>query len=238
VTSSIESSEAGRPRAAAVIVAGGSGRRFGAEVPKQYLLLAGEPVLLHTVRAFETHPSIHSVVVVLPPADADAPPRWLRETGARIVAGGEERGDSVWNGLCAAHAAEVILIHDGARPLVSHDVIDRVIAAVTPDTGAIAAIPVADTLKQVGAEHVIAATQPRAGLWQAQTPQAFPRTMILDVYRDARNNGVIGTDDASLCEHFGRRVRVVDGSAFNLKVTRPDDLHIAEALLRVQAARE
>jgi 2-C-methyl-D-erythritol 4-phosphate cytidylyltransferase len=212
-----------------VIVAGGSGRRVGGSVRKQYLLVGGEPVLLRAVRPFLHHPQIHPVVVVLPPDDAQAPPPWLAGLGVRIVAGGAERGDSVRNGLAAlGDDVALVLVHDGARPFVSRDVIDRVLAAAP--TGAIAAVPVTDTIKQVDEEGTITGTPDRAGLWQAQTPQGFPRAGLLRAYDRARDDGVAATDDAALFERYEGPVRVVMGSYRNLKVTRPADLPVAEAL--------
>jgi 2-C-methyl-D-erythritol 4-phosphate cytidylyltransferase len=225
-------------RASAVIVAGGSGQRFGADRPKQYLDLAGEPVLSRAVRVFVEHAHIGAVVVVLPAQDAANPPDWLARLGVEIVAGGAERGDSVWNGLCRTpERADVVVIHDGARPLVAPALVDRVLAGVGPASGAIVALPVADTLKRVDGARQILATEPREGLWQAQTPQAFPRSLLLDVHERARRLGLRGTDDASLLEHFGHPVRVVEGSPYNLKVTRPADLALAEALARSGVAR-
>lgn len=215
-------------RAAAVVVAGGSGRRFGGPVRKQYLEIGGVPVLLRAVRPFLDHPRIASVVVVLPAEDVADPPRWLADLPVTIVAGGEERGDSVLHGLQAvAVDADRVLIHDGARPFVSADVIDRVLDA---DGGAIAAVPVTDTIQQVDADGVITATPDRAALWQAQTPQGFPRAALLDAYRRARAGGVPATDDAAVFARYAGPVRVVMGSHRNLKVTRPEDLPVAEAL--------
>lgn len=224
------SSPEARPRAAAVVVAGGSGRRLGAAVPKQYLELLGEPILLRSVRAFLAHPGIDWTVVVLPAADAEDPPAWLRRLEVRVVAGGAERGDSVWNGLQATPPeAELVLVHDGARPFVPAEVIDRVLAGAAAG-GAIAALPAADTLKEVGADGVIRATPERSRLWQAQTPQGFPRAVLLEAYRRAREAGYAGTDEASLCERLGVPVRVVPGSPLNLKITHAADLDLAAAL--------
>ncbi len=218
--------------AAAVVVAGGSGRRMGGDVRKQYLELLGEPILLRAVRPFLAHPGIGTVVVVLPPEDAAHPPPWLAELEVRVVAGGPERGDSVWNGLLATpEDAAVVLVHDGARPLVTPGVVGRVLEGAR--TGpAIAAVAVADTIKEVGEDGIIRATPDRARLRAAQTPQGFPRALLLDVYRRAREEGVRATDDAALCERYGIPVRVVEGAPENLKVTRPADLPAAEALAR------
>ena len=220
------------PRAAAVVVAGGAGTRLGGSVRKQYLQLAGVPVLLRAVRAFTLHPAIAQVVVVLPPEDAAAPPPWLAELGVTIAAGGAERGDSVWSGLQAVSPdVDRVLVHDGARPLVTREVIDRVIAGCG-DEGAIAGVPVTDTIKSVDAEGLVAGTPDRATLWQAQTPQGFPRRRLVDAYRHARADGVVATDDAAVYERYAGPVRVVMGAPENLKVTRPGDLEIAEVLLR------
>jgi 2-C-methyl-D-erythritol 4-phosphate cytidylyltransferase len=219
-------------RAAAVVVAGGSGTRLGGAVRKQYLELAGDPVLLRAVRPFVAHPSIEAVVVVLPADDAASPPAWLTDLGVTVVAGGAERGDSVWNGLQALPAdVDRVLVHDGARPLVTAGVIDRVLRACG-ECGAIAAVPVTDTIKQVDEQGRITGTPDRSRLWQAQTPQGFPRAALVSAYALARAKGVLATDDAAVYERFAGPVRVVLGSPHNLKVTRPGDLEVAEVLLR------
>lgn len=212
-----------------MVVAGGSGLRFGGPVRKQYLEIAGSPVLLRAVLPFLHHPRIHHTVVVLPAEDAASPPAWLACLAVRIVAGGAERGDSVWNGLRAAgDDVDLVLVHDGARPFVTADVIDRVLGAAAD--GAIAAVPVTDTIKEVRDDGVIAGTPDRAKLWQAQTPQGFPRAGLMHAYRQAQNEGVAATDDAALYERYVGPVRVVMGSYANLKVTRPEDLAVARAL--------
>ncbi len=229
------SSEASSPETAAagvVVVAGGAGTRAGGGVAKQYRAVAGVPVLLRAVRAFLDHPRVGAIVVVLPAADAADPQDWLRTLPVTIVAGGAERGDSVWNGLQALPAAaDPVLIHDGARPFVTAAVIGRVIDAART-VGAVAALPVRDTLKEVDADGQIRATPHRSRFWQAQTPQGFPRAMIIGAYRRARAEAVAATDDAALCEQFGATVRVVEGAPENFKITHPADLEIAEALAR------
>lgn len=212
-----------------MIVAGGTGRRIGGPVRKQYLEVAGTPVLLRAVLPFLHHPRISPTVVVLPADDASAPPAWLRALDVVIVAGGAERGDSVWNGVSAlGDDVALVLVHDGARPFISRDVIDRVLAAAP--FGAIAAVPVTDTIKEVDGRGVITGTPDRSRLWQAQTPQGFPRAALLRAYERARAQGVAATDDAALYERYTGPVRVVAGSYRNLKVTRPEDLAVAEAL--------
>jgi 2-C-methyl-D-erythritol 4-phosphate cytidylyltransferase len=226
----LSSASSPEPRAAAVIVAGGSGRRVGGPVRKQYLEIAGKPVLLRALLPFLHHPRIHQTVVVVPPDDAFAPPPWLPGLGARIVAGGAERGDSVWNGLQAlGEDADLVLVHDGARPFITAEVIGRVLDACA-EGGAIAAVPVTDTIKEVAGDGTITGTPDRSRLWQAQTPQGFPRAALVRAYARARQEGAAATDDAALYERYVGPVRVVAGSYRNLKVTRPEDLAIAEAL--------
>jgi 2-C-methyl-D-erythritol 4-phosphate cytidylyltransferase len=218
------------PRAAAVIPAGGAGRRMGG-VRKQYMELAGSPVLLHALRPFLDHPAVDTVVVALPAEDVADPPLFL-PTGVTVVAGGAERGDSVRLALEAVpESADIVLIHDAARPLLTRDLLDRTIEAAATGIGAVAAVPLPDTLKQVDGDGFVRGTVDRTGLWLAQTPQAFPRRMIVDAYARAQADDVVATDDAALVERYGGRVVVVHGSARNLKVTTPEDLRIAELFM-------
>lgn len=218
-------------RAAAVIVAGGSGTRMaGAAVAKQYLDLLGAPVLLWSVRAFLDHPQVQEVVVVLPAADAADPPGWLAALPVRITAGGASRAASVRAGLGAlTDGVGVVLVHDAARPLVSAAVIGRVLHAAHSGP-AIAAVPIADTVKVAGADGTIARTLDRDGLWLAQTPQGFPLGVLREAHRRASADDVAATDDAALCERYGSPVRIVDGAVENMKITRAADLPVVEAL--------
>lgn len=221
------SSSAEGGRAAAVIVAGGAGTRFGGPVRKQYLAVGGQPVLLRAIRPFLAHPRVHQTVVVLPADDVADPPAWLADLAVRIVAGGAERADSVLNGLRAVDEdVDRVLIHDGARPFVSTGVIDRVLDA---EGGAIAAVPVVDTIHFV-VHGVIESTPERSALWQAQTPQGFPRLVLLNACQRAHDDGIAATDDAAIYARYAGPVRVVMGAYDNLKVTRPDDLPLAEAI--------
>jgi 2-C-methyl-D-erythritol 4-phosphate cytidylyltransferase len=206
---------------------------------KPFLELAGEPLLRHTLRPFLEHPLVHWVIVALPAADAADPPAWLADADGRIrvVAGGAERGDSVRNALAAVPtAADVVLVHDAARPLVPREVIDRAIAAAVAGRACVAAVPVSDTIKEVDAGGVVVGTPDRARFWRAQTPQAFPRALIVQAYARAAREGVRATDDAALVERFGAEVVVVEGAPENIKVTNPADLVVAEALLRWRRA--
>lgn len=194
---------------------------------KQYLTIGGQPVLLRAILAFLHHPRIARVVVVLPAEDVDAPPPWLQGIDVVLAAGGAERGDSVRAGLALVADCDRVLIHDGARPFVDRGTIDRVLDA---EGGAIAAVPVTDTIKQVDESGTITGTPDRARLWQAQTPQGFSYAAILHAYDRAAEDGLAATDDAALHERYAGPVRVVMGSPRNMKVTRPEDLAVAEAI--------
>jgi 2-C-methyl-D-erythritol 4-phosphate cytidylyltransferase len=218
-----------------VVVAAGRGTRFGGETPKQYQEIGGVPMVLRAVRPFAAHPEVAQVVLVLPPADAEAPPAFLRGVagaGLVVVAGGAERSDSVAAGLRAlGPECTVVLVHDAARPFVGRAVIDAVIAHARAGEGAVAAVRVSDTLKQAAAEDAtrVARTVPRDGLWRAQTPQGFPRAVLERAYAAARDEGG-ATDDAALVERTGVCVRLVPDSPRNMKVTTSEDLALAELL--------
>lgn len=220
-----------------VIVAGGSGSRVGGEELKQFRWVAGKPMLLHSVQTFMARPDVGMVVCVLPQRYAGDPPPWLFQCDVdRLVVsiGGRTRSESVANGLDdLPDEAEFVLVHDAARPFVDAATIDRVVAGARAGTGTIAALPVVDTLKSVGADGRIAATVPRDGLWRAQTPQGFPRRMLVDAYRRAKSERITATDDAALCERLGVPVQVVRGSERGMKITEEADFARAEALWAV-----
>jgi 2-C-methyl-D-erythritol 4-phosphate cytidylyltransferase / 2-C-methyl-D-erythritol 2,4-cyclodiphosphate synthase len=214
----------------AIIAAGGRGARFGGDRPKQLLLLRGRPILQHSVETFLNHPRITEVIVALPDDLALSPPAYLR-SGAKplhVVAGGARRQDSVGNAFArVAPHADVVVIHDAARPLVTGAVIDRTIDAALQDGAAIAAVRAHDTVKRAGADGLIAATLRRDEIFLAQTPQAFR----IDVLRDALRLSVEATDEATLAEKAGHKVRLVEGDPLNLKITTREDLTAAERLV-------
>ena len=217
-----------------VIVAGGTGTRAGGEELKQFRWVAGKPMLLHSVQTFMAHPRVGMVVCVLPARYAGDPPPWLFQCDVDrllVSIGGRTRTESVANGLDdLPDEAQIVLVHDAARPLVGLATIERVIEAVEQGVPAIAALPVVDTLKRVDHVGSIIDTVDRADLWRAQTPQGFPRELIVDVHRRARAEHLGATDDAALCEALGHIVRVVRGSERALKVTEPGDFARIEAL--------
>ncbi len=224
------------PTVGVVVPAAGSGQRMGGMV-KPFLDLAGEPVLLRALRPFLGHPGVREVVVSLPGAQAMTPPRWLIEADERIrvVAGGETRRDSVWEGLRAlSDTLEVAVVHDGARPLVSPGVVSQCIELARGGVGAVAGVAAVDTMKEVDDEGNVVGTPSRDGLWHAQTPQAFPLDMIVEAYRRALAEDFFPTDDAALVERDGGRVVMVQSSMDNLKITRAEDLEMGSLILSRQ----
>lgn len=189
-------------------------------------------MLLRALRPFASHPDVAQIVVALPSAVVHQPPEWLaavRGERVRFVAGGATRRDSVAAALRALdRSARIVLVHDAARPFVSRETIDAVMEVAREGDGAVAAVPVRDTLKAADPRQIITATTPRDGLWRAQTPQGFPRDMIEDAYAHATAAGA--TDDAMLAEARGHRLRVVPDSPLNLKVTSSQDFVLADAL--------
>ena len=220
-----------------VIVAAGSGTRVGGTELKQFRWVAGKPMLLHSVQAFIARADVALVVVVLPKAYAADPPPWLFQCDVDrllVTEGGRERMESVANGLeDLPPSVNVVLIHDAARPLVSEALVERVVQAARAGTAAIAALPVVDTLKEVGDDGRIVRTVERARLWRAQTPQGFPRDVIVRAHVEARRDRATATDDAALCERIGLPVVVVRGSERAMKVTDEGDFARAEALARL-----
>jgi 2-C-methyl-D-erythritol 4-phosphate cytidylyltransferase len=217
-----------------VIVAAGSGSRTGSSELKQFRWVAGKPMLLHSVQQFQARRDVAMVVTVLPRGYAGDPPPWLLQSDWErllISVGGATRGDSVRHGLeDLPPEAQIVVVHDAARPLVPDDVLERVIASARAGTSAVAALPVVDTLKRVDEQGRIVETVERAQLWRAQTPQAFPREVIVEVHRRAEQDGVSATDDAALCERYGFPVVVVPGSERGMKITTEEDFARAEAL--------
>lgn len=225
---------------AAVIVAGGTGERSGLAGGKQLAVVAGLPVLSHTLHAFERCAAIDAIVVVVHPdriaqyRSAAIDPLRLMKVVA-VVGGGERRQDSVEAGLAALPAdTDTVAVHDGARPLVTPDVIARAIGSLTADTslsGVVVGHPSYDTLKTVDADGQVLGTPDRRTLWVAQTPQVFRAGALRDAYRAAAASGFTGTDDASIVEHAGGKVAMVAGPRDNIKITVPEDLLVVERIM-------
>lgn len=214
-----------------LLVAGGRGERAGAGPLKQFRELAGVPLLLRALRPFSSHPDVAHIVIALPAEHAAAPPAWLAQLQGptvTLVAGGVERAESVRRALAALpSSADVVLVHDAARPFVSGEVISAVIAAAREVGAALAAVPLADTLKEADAAGaVVRRTLPRQALWRAQTPQGFRRDVLEAAHASA---GTGATDDAMLAEATGVAVRLVPDSSLNFKITTGDDFALAQA---------
>ena len=219
-----------------VIVAGGTGSRAAGSTGelKQFRWVVDKPMLLHAVHAFQKRADVALVVCVLPRSHAADPPPWLFQCDLDrllVSTGGRDRGESVWSGLeDLPDELTIAVIHDAARPLVTDATIDAVIAEARRGRGAVAALPVVDTLKEVDDTGRITRTIPRDGLWRAQTPQAFPLRVIEHAYVEARRAGVAATDDAALVERLGLEVVVVRGSERAMKVTEESDFARVERL--------
>lgn len=224
------------PRYFAIVPAAGSGSRFGAEKPKQYLSLLGRPLIHHTLAALVACPEIERVWVVLSPDDAEWSRHDWSDLGAKLETvrcGGATRADSVGNGLRAAAMVAAdddwVLVHDAARPCLSADMLAALLRELADDpVGGILAVPVADTLKRADAEQRVAATEPRDGLWQAQTPQMFRYGRLAEALENCR----AVTDEAGAIEAMGLKPKLVKGDSTNLKVTFPADLALAAMILR------
>jgi len=231
-------------KATVLIPAAGMGRRMGASVNKQYLELGDKPILAHTLALFEAHPQIEHIYLMLPGDEID----YCREQIVdkygfskirQLVPGGAERQDSVRNGLRALQQdgldqpERIVLVHDGARPLFNPKLLPTLISVIAEKGACIVAAPAKDTIKEVD-DGLISGTPERKRLWQAQTPQGFRYQLFVAAFRSADEAGFLGTDDASLLERVGQPVAILPGDYRNIKVTTPEDLVIAAALLDTQ----
>jgi 2-C-methyl-D-erythritol 4-phosphate cytidylyltransferase len=220
----------------AIIAAAGAGTRMASDQPKQFLLLAGKPVIFHTLQVFEECDSIDEVIVVLPAAESagflsQAGKYGVRKLG-RVVPGGMTRADSVKRGLLSIRSAtaEIVAVHDGVRPFVTADEISRTVAAAKTDGAAILVAPVTDTIKQIDGASVLKSLD-RGVLRRALTPQCFRYELLCEAYQNADVNDPSLTDESALVEKLGRPVSIVEGCARNIKITTVEDLAIAEAIL-------
>ena len=219
-----------------VIVAGGGGTRVGGGELKQLRWVSGKPMLLHSLQTFQARDDVAMVVCVLPKQYAGDPPPWLFQCDTDrmlLSVGGRTRAESVANGLEDLPAeCRYVLVHDAARPLVTAEMIERVVAECRKGHGALAALPVVDTLKRVDGDGRVTETVSRESLWRAQTPQGFPREVIERAHAEAKREGVHAdaTDDAALCERIGVKVVLVGGSERAMKITTAADFARAEAL--------
>jgi 2-C-methyl-D-erythritol 4-phosphate cytidylyltransferase len=219
-----------------IIPAAGLGKRMGAGKNKLLLTLEGVPILIHTLKVFEADAECSGIILAINPSDEQQFKSLLKEYGihkvSSLVTGGKERQDSVYNGLMAVHSLDgIVLVHDAARPFIRLETIHNLVKAASRDGGAIVAVPVKDTIKK-GANGIVAETVERSSLWAVQTPQAFRVSVLLEAHNKALRERFIGTDESSLVERIPHRVSIIEGDYDNIKLTTPEDIYFAEAILR------
>ena len=218
----------------AIIPAAGRGKRIGASIPKQFLEIQGRPLLHHTLTVFASCKLIDYVVLVMPRADVDEVGEdWINKYKIvqEVVVGGEQRQDSVYNGFNSLEkGTDIVVVHDGVRPFTTPQMITATVEAAQQHGAAITAIPVSDTVKQA-ADGFVKQTVSRDGLWRVQTPQAFQHGLLQQAFKKAQKDSYYGTDEGSLVEYLGERVKIVPGSELNIKITRKEDLVLGESLL-------
>ena len=218
----------------AIIPAAGRGERIGASVAKQFLEIQGEPLLDHTLKVFNSCKLIDYVVLVMPQSDVEAVGKdWLNKYQIiqEVVIGGEQRQDSVFNGFNSLEKeTDIVVVHDGVRPFITSEMINATIQEAEQHGAAITAIPVNDTIKQVS-DGFVKKTIPREGLWHVQTPQAFQYRLLQQAFKKAKVDSYYGTDEGALIEYLGKAVKIVPGSALNIKITQKEDLVLGDSLL-------
>jgi 2-C-methyl-D-erythritol 4-phosphate cytidylyltransferase len=219
-----------------IVPAAGQGKRMGAGKNKLLLTLEGVPVLIHTLKVFEADAECSGITLAIHPDDEAEFKHLLKEYGIHkvtsLVTGGRERQDSVYNGLKSLDGnAEVVLVHDAARPFIKTETIHKLVEAAFNQGGAIVAVPVKDTIKKAR-QGQVAETVERSSLWAVQTPQAFRMSVLLEAHTKAEKEQFVGTDESSLVERLPHPVAIIEGDYDNIKLTTPEDLYFAEAILR------
>ena len=222
----------------AIIVAAGKGNRMSGSVRKQYIALDGIPILEHTLNIFDSCAKVNQIIVVVPDEDLDfCRKKILRpaklQKNVSLIAGGSVRQDSVYNALKIIKPDEgIVIVHDGVRPFLRQKHLVACIKGAAELGACILGIPAFDTVKKVNPKGVIIQTHKRDTLWLAQTPQVFEVKLIKKAHEKARQEGFIGTDDASLVERLGAAVKIIPGSRSNIKITNPEDLNLARAIIK------
>lgn len=221
-------------KVSAIIPAAGLGLRMGSDVPKQFLLLDGKPILHHTLSVLEQCSEVDEVVLVVSEKEITQAQQQIQVSYPKVtqvIMGGKERQDSVYNGWRSLDpGTKIVVVHDGVRPFVPPDLISETIEAARDFGAAIAAIPVSDTIKKVNADGRVERTVDRTGLWRVQTPQTFRYSLLGEAFQKAQADGFYGTDEGSLIEHLGKEVKVIPGSELNIKITRSEDLVLGEKI--------
>lgn len=222
---------------AAIIVAGGSGKRMGMNIKKQFIELDKKPILAHTIEAFNKCRVIDEIIVVVGKEDkekvkAEIIDRYGYHKVTQIVEGGAERQDSVYNGLMAVKdGVQYVMIHDGARPFISEEIVEKSLSMTKEKQATVVAVPVKDTIKVVNEECEVEDTPMRSTLWSVQTPQSFKKELLIEAYAYAKERNLTVTDDSMLVEAYGKKVYVVEGDYNNIKITTPEDLVLGQAIL-------
>jgi len=223
-----------KPDVGVIIAAAGSGSRTGSAELKQFRWIAGKPMLLHSLQRFQKRADVAMVVCVLPREQVSDPPPWIFQCDTDrllLSVGGKERTESVANGFeDIPPVCQIVVVHDAARPLFTDAMVDAVIAAAREGRCAVPILPIADTVKRIDGAKRITETVPREGLWRAQTPQAFPRTLLERAHAAARTERLNASDDAALCERLGKPCVGVPGDERAMKITTEADFALAEAL--------
>ncbi|MBU5678162.1 2-C-methyl-D-erythritol 4-phosphate cytidylyltransferase [Alkaliphilus sp. MSJ-5] len=225
-------------KTSAIIVAAGKGRRMGREYNKQYILLGNKPIVAHTIEVFEDSSLIDEIILVVGKGEVDLVKQIIIEKYnfkkvISIVEGGERRQDSVYNGLRAIdNNCNIVLIHDGARPFITNNIIEEGIEVANKTGACIAAVPVKDTIKVSNESMDVVNTPNRETLWAVQTPQAFKYQLVMNAYEKLQNSNIEATDDAMIIERLGYTVKIIKGSYENIKITTPEDLILGEGILK------
>ena len=222
-----------------VIVAAGTGSRMNMGINKQFIKLEGKEIIAYTIEKFYNNSNIEDIVVVVKEDESEFFKKEILDKynfkNVKIAYGGKERQDSVYNGLkLLDEKCDVVLIHDGARPFVSDKIIDKSIEEAKEHKAIVVGVPVKDTIKVTDNDKNIVDTPNRSVLWAVQTPQTFDYNILIDAYKDAFKNKFYGTDDAMLVERIGYKVKMLEGSYNNIKITTQEDLNVGSQILRVQ----
>jgi 2-C-methyl-D-erythritol 4-phosphate cytidylyltransferase len=221
-----------------MVLAAGQGKRMKAGRNKQFIELEGKPVIIHTLSVFENDPMCEEIKLVINekevPLFKELLANYQIAKVSEMVLGGKERQDSVYNGLLRMENAEIVLVHDGARPFIRQEVIHRLVEKAKLEGAAIVGVPVKDTIKKVNSDLLIMETVERAALWMIQTPQAFQYPILQKAHQRAKEEQYLGTDESSLVERIGVPVHMVEGDYVNIKLTTPEDLIVANAILKKQ----
>ena len=222
----------------AIIVAGGSGKRMGTNIKKQFIEMNEKEILAHTIETFNRSKVIDDIIVVVGEEDCqrvqeDIVNKYGYYKVSKVVKGGKERQDSVYNGLIAVQKeTEYVMIHDGARPFISETIIEKALKVTKEKKATVVAVPVKDTIKVVNQEGKVEGTPNRSTLWSVQTPQSFEKQLLMRAYEFAREKKLDVTDDSMIVEAYGSEVHIVEGEYNNIKITTIEDLDLGQAILK------